>query len=169
MTKLTATHLYNGLPDYWSGDGRRWDDDAGCLFAYYNGRTTLRELIDSAVDDFCMSGDFEAFCADNDPWENVTEDDVRAALLDCLTEAGRADYESGAVAECAAEYAAVNGFDRCRECNEPIGGLHDTDCDLCDYPYELDDSERIVEEGDCEPDYEFYDSPVCIFLLEVAG
>lgn len=132
MPKVRARYEFSGLPDYWGGNGRRWDDNAGCVFAYYDGRTTLRDLIDSAVDDFCMGGDFEPRCSDCDPWADITEDDVRAALLDCLTDSGRADYESGAIAECAADYAAINGFDE-----------------------------------DCEPDYEYCDSPVCIFLLEI--
>jgi len=111
MPKLTATYLYSGMPDYWGGDGRRWDDDAGCVFAYYSTDTTLRDLIDSAVSDWFDNGDFITNDPEFDAWEDVTEDDVRAALLDCLSEQGRADYESGALSEFAVDYADANGYE----------------------------------------------------------
>ena len=103
--KLTVTHEYSGLGDYWGGNGRRWDDNAGCLFAFYGAGTTLRDCVDQWVNEFCAGGDCDSLP------DEVTEDDVRNAILAALTDQGRADYESGAVAECAVEYAEINGFD----------------------------------------------------------
>jgi hypothetical protein len=151
MSLLTATYIYDGLPDYWGGNGDRWNDNAGCVFAYYGPFTTLRDIVDGAVDDFCAGGD-----CDTMP-EEVTEEMVRAALLDCLTDAGRADYDSGAVAEVAAEYADVNGYNRCDVCGEMIGEPHDEGCSV--------EGELVVEE-DCYDDDEFSESPFCVFLLE---
>jgi hypothetical protein len=83
---MRATFLYQGLPDYWGGDGRRWDDDAGCLFYCYDNRTTVRELIDGLVADFNSGGDCDSFP------EDVGCSDVRAALLDMLSPKGLGDY-----------------------------------------------------------------------------
>lgn len=164
MAKVVASYLYSGLSDYWGGDGRRWDDDAGCVFALYNGRTGMRDLIDSAVEDFCNGGDFFPSGDGPDLWEDVTEDDVRAALLDCLTDSGREDYEANALWEGAAEYAAVNDLDVCRDCGARIGEPHEDDCPILE---ELsDDDDHNVTEDDCEND-DCWDSPVCIFLLEL--
>jgi hypothetical protein len=153
MALLTATFLYNGLSDYWGGDGDRWDNDKGCVFASYGAFTTLRDIIDDAVDDFCAGGD-----CDSMP-EEVTENDVRVALLDCLSPTGRADYASGAVAECAAYYAATNGYDRCSECGESIGDPHEDGCEVAE------ECECSVVEEDCLDEDDHYDSPICIFLL----
>lgn len=115
MAKLTATFLYSGFPDYWRGDSDRWDDDKGCLFSYYDHRTTLKDLIDGWVDDFCAGGD----CDSMD--EDITDSDVRAALLDMLTDEGRRDYDSGAVAECAKEFGECNDYskdDDLEDCDE---------------------------------------------------
>ena len=105
MPTLSATYLFSGMSDYWGGDGDRWDDNKGCLFAYYSTDTTLRDVIDGLVDDFCAGGD-----CDSMP-EDITEDDVRAALVDMLTEQGRDDYESGALSEFATEFADANGYE----------------------------------------------------------
>lgn len=113
--RIVASFEYAGMADYWGGNGRRWDNDAGCLFAYYGKGTTLREIIDSAADDFSMSGEF-----DDMAWDDFDSDDVRSALLDCLTDQGRRDYKNDAVSECALEYAAANGLDVC---------VTDEDCD----------------------------------------
>jgi hypothetical protein len=46
---LAATYEYQGFVDYWGGNGRRWDDDAGCLFAYLSNTTTVGDLVDQLV------------------------------------------------------------------------------------------------------------------------
>jgi len=99
---LTATYLYAGMGDYWGGDSDRWDDNAGCLFSSYGRTTTLRDIIDGWVEDFWQGGDCESMPLD------ISEDDVREALLKMLTPAGRADYANNSIAECAADFAACN-------------------------------------------------------------
>ncbi|MHC4301007.1 MAG: hypothetical protein ACYS7Y_27345 [Planctomycetota bacterium] len=130
MPIITATFEFSGMVDYWGGDGRRWDDNAGCLFTSYSTDTTLRDIVDGWVNDFCAGGDCDTLP------EDVTESDVRAAILDMFTEQGRADYESGALAECATEFA---------ECNDLEAGVP------------LDDQ----EDEDTWGEY-----PVCIVLIE---
>lgn len=90
---LKATLEYSGMIDFWSGNGRRWDDNAGCLFAPYDEQTTLRELVDSWVDDFNCGGDCDSFP------DNVTSGDVRRAILDSFTPRGKKDYEENAICE----------------------------------------------------------------------
>jgi hypothetical protein len=163
MALLTASYKYSGLPDYWGGNSRRWDDDAGCVFAYYGRNTTLRDIIDGAVDDFCMGGDCDSFD------EEVTDSDVRAALLACLSDVGRADYESGAVSEFAESYADANGPPECRCCTGLLGYHHEDDCPvLGDLRDENDDpdGDYVVEEEDCEDEDDCSDSPFVVFLLE---
>ena len=92
---LEASYIYDGFSDYWSGCGDRYDNNKGCLFAFYGSKTTLRDLIDEWVDDYFNGGD-----CDTMP-KHITSEMVRAALLDMLTDSGRADYDSGAIAECA--------------------------------------------------------------------
>jgi len=147
MTLVTAEFLYAGLPDYWGGNGDRWDDDKGCVFTYYGKNTTVRDIIDSAVDDFLAGGDCDSL-----PKE-VTDNDVRAALLASLTDIGRADYANGAVSDFATNYADANRLDRCQDCGEKMGELHGEDCNY-----------DIVEDEDC-PENEGGESPVMVFLL----
>jgi len=111
---LTATFEYHGFADYWSGNGRRWDDNAGCLFAYYGPHTTVRDIINGLVCDFENGGDCESFPAD------ISSEDVRSALLATLTDEGRKDYESEALCEYAAEYADVNGTDEGEMDESPV-------------------------------------------------
>jgi len=173
MSKITASYLYSGLPDYWGGDGRRHDNDAGCLFAFYGANTTLRDIIDSAVDDFCDGGDFYVDNADVDPWVDVSQDEVREALLACLTAEGRADYDNNVISEFAAVYAACNDLDKCRECGHLIGSPHHVDCDVLKDMAEngdIDDNFEVevnVEPEDCADEDDCYDSPIVVFLLEI--
>lgn len=166
MPKIQATFIYSGMVDYWGGDGDRWDDNKGCLFSHYDGRTPLRDIIDGAVDDFCSGGDCDTLHAD------ITEDHIRAALLEMLSDAGRADYESDAVAECAQEFADANGYSECRECGNSIGDEHDEDCNLFDVPPEdggIDEDDTLVTEDHCtDPDGSDDDAdfPMCVFLIE---
>ncbi len=148
MARITVTHEYTGLPDFWGGNGRRWDDNAGCLFASYGAGTTLKECVDEWCNDYWMGGDCDSFP------EDVTQDDVRAAILDSLTEQGRKDYESGAVAECAEEYAAHNDVDE----DDELDGCYDfpfwvilveitacSECGACDDHY-VDDLCNVCTE-----------------------
>ena len=127
--KIKAQFLFSGFGDYWSGDSDRWDDNKGCLFAHYDHRTTLRDLIDSWVNDFCMGGDCDSLP------EEVTESDVRAALLDMLNDKGRADYESGALSEFAKFYADCNDLNEDDEDDEhmesPVAIVL-IECEICD-------------------------------------
>jgi len=97
-----ATFLYSGMPDYWKGDGSRWDDDNGCLFAYYDHTTTLRQLIDNWVSDFANGGDCDTID------ENITELDIKVALLEMLSPAGVQDYHGDELAGCAKDYRDAN-------------------------------------------------------------
>lgn len=94
MPKVRATYLYSGLSDYWGGDGRRWDNDAGCVFAYYDGSTTLGDLFDQMIDDFHMGGDFLPGDNGEDVWEDITDEDIHEALMGCLNAVGRRNYEN---------------------------------------------------------------------------
>lgn len=78
MSAVNVCYEYQGYSDYWGGNGRRWDDNAGCLFAFYDNCTTYGDLVDQWVSDFNCSGD----CDDFPEW--VTADMVRQACLDAL-------------------------------------------------------------------------------------
>lgn len=110
--KITVSHEFAGWGDYWGGNGRRWDDNAGCLFAFYNGSTTLRDCVDQWCEEFWCGGDCDSFP------EEVDVEDIRAAILASFTDQGRADYESGALAEWAANIANTYGDKDCEDCDE---------------------------------------------------
>ena len=155
MPIVTAEFLYAGLPDYWGGNGDRWDDDKGCVFAYYGKGITVRNIIDGAVDDFLGGGDCDSLP------DEVTDNDVRAALLASLTDIGRADYANDTVSDFATDYADANGLDRCRDCGAKMGDPHEGHCDLIMY---YDD---VVEDEDC-PEDEGCDSPMVVFLIRAS-
>jgi len=158
--KLTVSHEYSGMPDYWGGNARRWDDDAGCLFAHYGSGTTLRDCVDQWVDEFLAGGD-----CDNMP-EDVGDNDVRDAILDSLTEQGHADYKSGALAECAAEYAYDNDLNGCRGCSAKIDESHEEGCS--EIPEDWDENEEcgVIDDDIDEDDDDMSESPVWIILVE---
>jgi hypothetical protein len=79
---VDATFLYSGMIDYWGGDGDRWDDNAGCLFAHYGPASTLRDIIDDLVNDFIAGGDCDTLP------EEVTDSDIRKALIEMLSDQG---------------------------------------------------------------------------------
>lgn len=163
--KITVSHEFVGFGDYWGGNGRRWDNDAGCAFAYYGRNTTLRDCVDQWVDDWGMGGDFEHNGDGRDPWEDVTDDDIRAAILDSLTEQGRADYDSGALAECAEEYARDGDPPVCRDCGEALGSPH---CEDCVVLAGLDDEDdHNVTDDDCDDPDEYSESPIWVILIEI--
>lgn len=125
MPTLSADVIYSGFPDYWGGDGDRWDDNKGCLFAYYGRDTTLRDLIDSFVDDFNSGGD-----CDSMP-DEITDHDVRIALLEMLSDQGRQDYANGALAVCAEEYAEANPDEEDDEHSESPFVVVLITCEVC--------------------------------------
>lgn len=87
--KITVNLLYTGMGDYWGGNGRRWDDDAGCLFATYGPDTTMQDLVNDWVNDFNTGGDCDSFP------EDIYSEDIRQAILkECLNDKGRADYKA---------------------------------------------------------------------------
>jgi len=147
---IHATYLFSGFIDFWGGDGARWDDNKGCLFSHYGVGTTLREIVDGWAEDFCNGGDCDSFP------EEITDSDIRIALLDILSPTDLEDYHSNAVAECAIKYAADNGLDTCKDCGQKIGEFHESLCT---------EGAGFVEDCDCEEDDS--ESPVCIVLIEV--
>lgn len=94
--RVTASYLYSGMSDYFDGHG--CDDNQALLYAYYGRDTTLHNIVDEWVHDSWLGAAGEVI-----PVE-VTSDDVRAALLDMLSDVGRADYENGTLSEQAEEY-----------------------------------------------------------------
>ena len=156
MSIVTASYLYSGLPDYFGGHGCTQGREA-LLYARYGRDTTLKDLIDEAVDDFYNGPAGEEF------HEEITDGDVRAALLEMLNARGRADYASGAVCEFAESYADANGPLTCADCDVVVGCQHAEGCEF--YDSDGGDDNTVLEE-DCE-DYDgCCDSPVVIFLLE---
>lgn len=103
---LSAVFLYSGMADYWCGDGERWEDNKGCLFASYDHTTTLHDIVDALCEDFENGGD----CDTMPEW--ITALDVREALLACLSEEGLRDYHSGALCEWAED------CEPCEDCEE---------------------------------------------------
>jgi hypothetical protein len=102
--QLSATFLYSGMGDFWSGDGDRWDKNKGCLFASYDPDTTLKDLIESWVNDYTSGGD----CDDKEVFERVSEDQVRQALIDMLSPEGKEHYENDVIWEGAKEFGDCN-------------------------------------------------------------
>ena len=148
---VTASFLFSGMSDYWGGDGDRWDDNKGCLFAFYGYGTTMKDLIDQWVDDFWNGGDCDTL-----PKE-VTSEVVREALLGMLTAQGLAEYHSDSLCEFAIECAACNGVsayiseDGCNDDDSIRERMEDDGC-----------SEKTIEEALGE----YLDSPIAIVMIE---
>lgn len=115
---LSASFLYSGCPDYFSGHACK--ESEYLLYAYYGRYTTLRDIIEELVDD-SWNGP-----ASEDLPEEVTNSDVCKALLDMLSDLGRANYWSGAIAECAAN---MDRLTECPDCEVELDG--DTEYDCC--------------------------------------
>jgi len=178
--KLTVSHEFMGWGDYWGGNGRRWDADAGCVFAYYGKDTTLRDCVDQWVDDFLYgNGDF----IDGDPvWDKVSDVDIRNAILDSLTEQGRADYESGALCDGAANWEQewepaddsleIGDTVRIDIDSRPVEGevvnfngfRYIIEVDGRAYSRALMDIEVTVEDDD---DFPCAESPIWVLLIEI--
>ena len=164
MSKITAEWIYTGLPDYWSGDGERWDDANGCLFAFYGNGSTLRDIVDNAI---CAGGDCDTL------HEDVTEDDIRSAILDgCFNDAGRAAYANGVVPDFVLDWDAENNPAVCRDCGAELGYDHEEGCEILAEIRDLNedpDGDYAVEDDDCDDgdDCDFcVDSPFCVFLIK---
>ena len=168
--KLTVSHEFMGWSDYWGGNGRRWDTDAGCVFAFYGKDTTLRDCVDQWLDDFMTGGDFVDGC---EAWDKVTAVDLRQAIINSLTEQGRRDYESGALCEGAEvwidDWEPANDTlqvgDTVRIDGDMIGEVvafngsrYEIECDGRNYYRLLEDIELLLE---------YDDSPVWILLVEL--
>lgn len=76
---LTVTHEYMGMSDYWQGNDKRWNDNAGCLFAFYGPDTTLADIVEQWTDDFIGGGDCDSLP------DSVTPNDIRKAILEAIT------------------------------------------------------------------------------------
>jgi hypothetical protein len=122
---LKAQYLYAGYSDYFGGYG--CDDDEyhseHLLYAFYGRGTTLRDIIDQLVEDSWNGPAGETLP------EDTSQDDVRTALLCMLNCAGRSDYDSGALAACAAGIEAP--YD-CPDCGtELVGDVGQEECPDC--------------------------------------
>lgn len=144
--KITATFEYSGHADYWGGNGRRWDRNAGCAFAFYGRDTTLRDIIDQWVQD--------TWTNDADLPDCISDDDIREAILNMLTDAGRNDYETGALYDGAQELIDYGDPLECKECGEQLGCDHSDDCEF---------SGSEVVEDDCDG---LEESPIAVVLIE---
>lgn len=146
MAKLNVSFEYSGFADYWSGNGRRWDDNAGCLFAYYGPRTTMRELVDQHIEDFNSGGD----TVEKEAFDQFSDEDVRAAILDMLTTEGRQDYDNNAICEFALELAKENGIDpEAEEDEEAERDLLGDESPVVILLIEVEEDEDDEEEDDC--------------------
>jgi len=133
---LTASYLYAGYADYFQGYGCvNNDEHVECLlYAYYGRHTTLHDIIDQLVED-SWSGS-----ADELP-EEITNDDVRSALLAMLNDQGRADYESGALAECSSN---VDPLTECPDCNAEFDDADYDQCPECNAWFDQDESPVFI-------------------------
>ncbi len=137
---LIASFLYSGYSDYFSGYGCIKGREH-LLYAYYGRHTTLHDIIDELVED-SYTGPSSGELSDD-----ITNSDVRKALLGMLDNKGISDYESGALAECA---ASMNHLTECPDCGDD---LSDEDIDCC---------------PECGEWFDQDESPVFIVVLQVS-
>ncbi len=98
---LSASIVYVGNSDYWYGytETNCEEYSEHLLYAFYGRDTSLRDIVDGLVEDSWTGSTSESLP------EDVTQDDVRRALLDdMLNDQGRANYENGAIANCSADW-----------------------------------------------------------------
>ncbi len=108
---LKASFLFSGYSDYFGGHGCD-DDSEHLLHAYYGRDTSLRDIIDYLVEDSWNGPASETLP------EDVTDDDVRVALLAMLSDQGRMAYDSGALAECSVDW--MEGADDEEDSESPV-------------------------------------------------
>lgn len=154
---LTASYLYSGYSDYFSGHGCDHNDEHSehLLYAYYGRHTTLRDIIDQLVDD-----GWSGLAGEELP-EEVTDSDVREALLNMLSDEGRVDYEYNVLAECSAN---MDRLTECPDCKVELDGdTHYDCCPECGEWFDQDESpvfivlldyEKLKDASDCL----YYDS-----------
>ncbi len=80
--KVSAQVIYSGFSDYWGGDGDRWDDDKGCLFALYGPETTHNDLVQEWLEDWNAGGDFDG----KDIASEVTDTELEQAIRDVFVD-----------------------------------------------------------------------------------
>jgi hypothetical protein len=136
---LTASFLYAGYSDYFSGHGCADDAEHSehLLYAFYGKDTTLHDIINQLVEDSWSGPASETLP------EEVTTNDVRSALLDMLSSVGLADYVSCALAECAADLVSACDDDDDDDDNED----DEDDCESPIFIVKLD-YEKPEEEVD---------------------
>ena len=168
---LTASYVYSGMGDYFSGRGCADDDDRKefLLYAFYGRKTSLADIVDELVCDTWNGS------ASEELPEDVTDSDVRDAIMtDMLNGHGRADVASGAIAECSADYDDANNLDVCRDCGASLGDEHKDDCSFVAGQRESgdwdDDEAMEVIDEDCDDDDDDDDdcgeSPIFVIVLE---
>lgn len=146
---LSCNFEFSGFSDYWGGMGGR-GCGKGCAFAFYGRETTLRDIVDQWVEEtWANDHDFA------DLPESVSQEEIRDCIVSGLTAAGRADYDSGALCEWAAN---LEDNRECRSCGECIGDPHCDDCDAA--------AGAIVEECDCDDDDDCGESPQVILCID---
>ena len=152
MSNLTASLCFVGYSDYWRGMSDRGRGH-GAAFAYYNGETTVKDLVDQWVDDVWNNEyDFA------DLPDSVSSADIRDCILAAFTESGRADYNSGALCEWASDF---DGEKECVCCGESLGELHSEECDYYD-----EDEDYEVEKSDCSDQCDCMEYPQAIMELD---
>jgi hypothetical protein len=145
---LSASYLYAGYSDYFGGHGETDCEEYSehLLYAFYGRDTSLHDIIDQLVED-----SYNGPAGETLP-EDVTQDDVRAALLDMLTDEGRADFLCGAVAECSAAWTAANPLEDCPCGNYTPDGEGDEECPECGNVFDNDN-------------YDDFESPIFVVVL----
>jgi hypothetical protein len=156
--KVTIQHEYAGMSDYWRGNGRRWNDDCACLFAFYGFGTTLRDCVDQWVSDFENGGD-----ADSIPAE-IKGSHVRAAILASLVGNGVADYHNGAV--CGPSWI-LDDPRVCRDCGKAVGDEHTPECEPIKDEAEHAEDPYLVLPSECDDVDDDSESPIWVVLLEL--
>jgi hypothetical protein len=96
---MTITLLYVGFSDYWSGNGRRWDDDAGCVFVPLYKGMTLRDVLNGIKKEIAAGGDTDTMSEDSTS-DNAIDEAFNALILDDID----AEYVFGST-----EFDVCNG------------------------------------------------------------
>jgi hypothetical protein len=149
---LSATFVYAGYSDYFQGHSERDCEEYSehLLYAFYGRNTSLRDIIDQLVED-----SYSGPASESLP-EDVFDSDVRAALLDMLTDEGRADYLSCAIAECSAAWMDANPLDECPCGDYTPDGEGEEECPECGHIFDNDE-------------HDDYESPIFVVVLRVDG
>ena len=145
---LSASFVYSGYSDYCKGyiETNCKEYSEYLLFVYYDRDTSPASIIDQLVEDWWSSPASETLP------EDITQDDVRAALLDMLSDAGRADYASGAIAECSYNWGDCNPLEDCPCGNYTPDGEDEEECPECGHVFDNDN---------CDD----YESPIFVAIL----